>query len=129
MKLTDRRIIEFLHKSPVQSFEAIRDTLRYLEGKWMWEDLEYELFNEALGDNRDEKVSIRVPSVGGITANALLALTWHAKAFHLLRRKVREIRNNRGQPEELVTFYELTPAGREVLKLLEVIIQTKGELS
>lgn len=129
MKLTDERIIEFLWKSPVKSFEAIRDTLRYLDGKWIWEDLEYELFNEALGDNPDEKVSIRVPNIAGIAANGLLALTWHAKTFHLLRRRVREIRDTRGQPEELVVFYELTPAGKEILKLLEVIVQTKEKIS
>jgi len=127
MKLTDERIIEFLWKSPVKSFEAIRDTLRYLDGNWCWENIEYELFNEALGDNLDDKASIQVPNIGGITANALLALTWHAKAFYLLRRRVHKIRNT-NQPEELVVFYELTPAGKEVLKLLEVIAQIKENL-
>ena len=127
MKLTDERIIEFLWKSPVRNFEAIRDTLRYLDGQWIEEDLEYELFNEALGDNPDEKVSIRVPNIGGITANALFALTWHAKAFHLLRRRVREMRDTMAEPDALIVFYELTPAGKEVLRLLEVITQIKEE--
>lgn len=127
MKLTDERIIEFFWKSPVRNFEAIRDTLRYLDGQWIEEDLEYELFNEALGDNPDEKVSIRVPNIGGITANALFGLTWHAKAFHLLRRRVREMRDTMAEPDELIVFYELTPAGKEVLRLLEVITQIKEE--
>jgi len=129
MRLTDKRIMEFLWKSPVHSFEAIRDTLRYLQGQWVWEDLEYELFNEALGDNPDKKISIRVPNIKGMTANALLALTWHAKAFHLLRRRVHEIRDDSGQLEELIAFYELTPAGKEVLKLLEGIVQIKNKIS
>jgi len=129
VKLTDGKIIEFLWKSPVKSFKTIRDTLQYLDGQWIDEDLEYELFNEALGDNPDEKVSVQVPNIGGITANALLALTWHAKAFHLLRRRVREIRDNSSQSEELIAFYELTPAGKEVLKLLEGIIQIKNGIS
>ncbi|GAG59686.1 unnamed protein product, partial [marine sediment metagenome] len=41
----------------------------------------------------------------------------------------REIRDTRGQPEELVVFYELAPAGKEILKLLEVIVQTKEKIS
>lgn len=128
MKLTDQRIIEFFWKSPVKSFEAIRDTLRYLNGKWYWEDIEYELFNEALGDNPDDKVSIRVPHVKGIAANALFALTQHAKAFHLLRRRVREMRDVLAEPDEIVAFYELTPAGKEVLQLLEVVTQARKEI-
>lgn len=129
MKLKDERIIEFLWKSPVRSFEAVQDTLRYLDGQWIYKDLEYELFNEALGDNPDKKVTIRIPNIGGIAANALLTLTWHAKAFHLIRRRVSKTIDTGGQPDELITFYELTPAGKEVLRLLEAIVQTKKSLS
>jgi len=129
MKLTDKKIIEFLYQSPLKSFEAIRDALRYLDGQWIEEDLEYELFNEALGDNSDEKIIVQVPNIGGITANALFALTGHAMAFNLVKRKSREFRDTGGQPEELTVLYELTPAGKEVLKLLKAIAQTKKKLS
>lgn len=129
MKLTDERIVEFLWKSPLKSFEAVQDTLQYLDGKWISEELEYELFNEALGDNLDEKVSIRVPNIRGIPANSLLALTWHAKTFHLIRRRVHKTMDTDGQPDELIVFYELTPAGKEVLRLLEAIVQMKKSLS
>jgi len=129
MKLTDKKIIEFLCQSPLKSFEAIRDALRYLDGRWIEEDLEYELFNNVLGDNPDEKISVLVPNMGGITADALFALTGHAKAFNLVRRKSREFGDTGGQSEELTVFYELTPAGKEVLKLLKAIAQTKKKIS
>lgn len=129
MKLTDKKIIEFLYQSPIKSFEAIRDTLRYLDGQWIEEDLECELFNNALGDNPDEIISVQVPNIGGITANALFAITGHAKAFNLVRRRPREFGDTGGQSEELTVFYELTPAGKEVLKLLKVIAQTKKKIS
>jgi hypothetical protein len=120
-ELTDRRVIEFLSKSPLKSFAAMLDTLRYLDGKWVWEDVEYELFDEPLGSNRERKVRIRVPEVRGITANALLAFTWHAKASHLIRRRPRKIRDPRAEPDEIVVFYALTPAGRQMIKLLQAI--------
>jgi len=129
MKLTDKKIMEFLCQSPLKSFEAIRDVLRYLDGQWIEEDLEYELFNNALGDNPDEKISVQVPNIRGITANALFALTGHAMAFNLVRRRSREFGDTGGQPEELTVFYELTLAGKEVLKLLKVIAQTKKKIS
>jgi hypothetical protein len=120
-QLTDRRVIEFLSKSPLKSFAAMLDTLRYLDGKWIWEDVEYELFDEPLGANRERKVRIRVPEVQGITANALLAFTWHAKASHLVRRRPRKIRDPRAEPDEIVVFYALTPAGKQMIELLRAI--------
>jgi hypothetical protein len=65
MKLSDERVIEFLWKSPLKSFPAMLDTLRYLNGNWTSEDLEYELFDHALGDNLEDKVKIMVPSIRG----------------------------------------------------------------
>ena len=128
MKLTDRKIIEFLSKSPIQDFEAIRDTLRYLDGNWIWEDIEYELFHEALGDNPEVKISIRVPDIKHIPGNALLHLTWHAEKFDLVRKRVPKMKKFPGEPDELVVFYKLTPKGKEVLKLLEAIVQAKEEV-
>lgn len=125
-KLTDPRVIEFLSKSPLKSFAAMLDTLQYLDGQWIWEDVEYELFNEPLGDNSERKVRIRVPNVRGITANALLAFTWHAKASHLVRRRPRKIRDPRAEPDEIVVFYALTPAGKQMIKLLQAIEAAKA---
>ena len=51
MKITDKKIIEFLSKSPIKNFECIRDTFKYLDGQWTWGELEYELFDDALGNN------------------------------------------------------------------------------
>lgn len=129
MKLSDRKIIEFLWKSPVKTFGGILDTLRYLEGQWIWENLEYELFNEALGDNLNRKICIRVPNIKGITANSLLNLTWHLCKFHLARRRVRKATDLTDKSNELVVFYDLTPAGKEVLRLIEGIEKTKEKLA
>jgi hypothetical protein len=43
MKLSDEKLIEFLWKSSLKSFPAILDALRYLDGKWVQEEAEYEL--------------------------------------------------------------------------------------
>jgi len=51
MKLSEK-IIEFFCKSPVKSFSAMLDALRYLDG------------DEALGDNDDETLS-RTPRTAG----------------------------------------------------------------
>ena len=129
MKLSDQRIITFLSKSPIKSFSAMLDTLRYLDGQWIWEDLEYELFNVALGDNPEEKVHVRVPAVRGITASALFAFAWHAKASHLIRRRPRKMRSSQpDEPQEIIVLYELTPAGKEMIKVLEAIQTTRNAL-
>lgn len=119
MTLSDERIIEFLSKSPVKSFCAMLDVLRYLDGNWIWEDLEYELFDNALDDNPDDGEKIRVPSIRGIAANALLDFAWHALDFHMIRRRPRTVLSD-SQPE-IIVFYELMPAGRHMIKLLEAI--------
>lgn len=122
MKLSDERLIEFFWKSPVRSFPAMLDALRYLDGRWTHEECEYELFDEALGDNPEERLHIRVPSIGGISANALLRFTWHAKAFSLVRRRLKSPGAlARGEASELVVIYELTPSGSYVVKALEVL--------
>jgi len=128
MKLSDRKIIEFLWKSPVKTFNAILDTLMYLDGQWIWQDLEYELFNEALGDNPDEKISIRIPNIKSIPANSLLNLTRHLCEFQLVRRRVRDVIDPIDQSNELVVFYELTPIGKELLKLFEAIEKAKEKI-
>jgi hypothetical protein len=119
MKLSDARVIEFLSKSPLKSFPAMLDVLRYMDGKWMWEDLEYELFDDVLGG--EERVKIRVPSIRGIAANALLAFAWHAIAFDVLRRRLKRPTPMHNQPEEIIAFYELTPSGGYMVKILEVL--------
>jgi hypothetical protein len=121
MKLSDEKIIEFFWKSPVKSFAAMLDAFRYLDGNWIHGEAEYELFDEPLGDNPEQKTRIRVPDIGGIPANALLAFAWHSFAFNLIRRRPRTMRKSDGEPEEIIVFYELTPSGGYVLKLLEVL--------
>ncbi len=73
MKLSDEKVMEFLSKSPLKTFPAMLDALRHLEDNSINADAEYELFNEPLGDNEQAERTIRMPEVGGITANALLA--------------------------------------------------------
>ena len=121
MKLSDEKVIEFFAKSPVKSFAAMLDALRYLDGKHIEHEVEYELFDEALGDNPEERLQIRVPEIGGIAANALLAFAWHAKAFNLIRRRPRTMSTPDGSPAEIIVLYELTPAGSYAVKLLEVL--------
>lgn len=119
--LSDERIIEFFSKSPVKSFAAILDTLRYLDGNSISQDLEYELFDDALGDDESQKQQVRVPAMHGVSANALLALTQHAVAFDLIRRRTRNMRNAGLEPEEIMVFYEVTPSGKYAMQLLEAI--------
>ena len=121
MTVSDERIIEFLWKSPLRSFRAMLDTLRYLEGNWIHADSESELFDWALGDNPEEKTKIRVPAIGGIPANALLAFMWHAKSFNVIRRRPRKMHDSESRPEEIIVFYELTPLGGHMLRVLEVL--------
>ena len=121
MKLSDEKMVEFFWKSPVKSFPAMLDALRYLDGKWIHGEAEYELFDKALGDNPEERLEIRVPNIGGITANALLAFAWHAQAFHLIRRRPRTPIPADGEPPEIIVFYELTPSGSYAVKVLEVL--------
>jgi hypothetical protein len=122
MNLNDEKIIEFFAKSPIRVFPAMLDALRYLDGNWIWEELEYELFDEALGDNPQDKVSIRVPNIRGIPANVLLAFTSHAAAFHMIRRRSRKMPGPGNSPEEMIVFYELMPAGRYIVSVLEAIV-------
>jgi len=122
MELSDARIIQFLSESPLRSLAAMLDALRYLDGRWVREDLEYELFNDALGDNEDLKVKVRVPSIPGIAANALLAFTWHAKKMHMIRRRPRAMHDPfDDEPEDIVVFYELTPAGHKMVNILSAV--------
>jgi hypothetical protein len=125
--LSDRRIIRFLADSPLHSISAMLDALRYLDGQRIWEDLEYELFDDALGDNSQRKQKIRVPSVRGITANVFLNFTRFATKNHMVRRRSRKMRDFDGKPDEVVVFYEVTPAGRKMINILESIDAARNE--
>ena len=118
--LSDARVIDFLSKSPVKSFDTILDVLTYLDGQWIQEDIEYELFNWVLGDNEEEKVAIRVPNIGGITSTPLFCLTRVLQDFHFVRRRVRATPSPLDGPDgpELVAFYELTNSGKKLRHLL-----------
>jgi hypothetical protein len=130
MKLGDEKIIEFLYKSPVKSFATMLDVFRYVDGNWIHADVEYELLDDALGDNLEGKVKIRVPNIRGITANALLKFAWHAMDFNLIRRRTRTPKPMPEPPgrtviyedvPEMIVFYELTPSGSYMVKVLEVL--------
>ena len=121
MKLSDARVSEFLCKSPLKTFPARLDALRYLEGNWTWQDSEYELFDDALGNILEDKVKIRVPSIRGIAANALLAFAWYAMAFDVIRRRPWTMHKAENDPQELIVFYGLTPSGGYMVKILEVL--------
>jgi len=129
--LSDARIIDFFSKSPVKSFETIMDVLGYLDGQWIQEEIEYELFNWALGDNAQQKVYIRVPNVGGITSTPLHILTRSLQDFHFVRRRTRAIPSPLDGPDgpELITFYELTNAGKKLRHLLMSIEVAKQLLN
>jgi hypothetical protein len=77
------------------------DALRYLDGKWMQEEAEFELFDEALGDDPTETIQVRVPQLRGIAANALLAFAHHAQTFNLIRRRPRTMLAQRGGRKRL----------------------------
>ena len=65
--------------------------MRYLQGgQAIRADIEYELFDCALGDNPRNKVYIRVPEIRGIpiTANALFKLTDRFMKFGFVRRRL-----------------------------------------
>jgi hypothetical protein len=121
MKLSDEKLIEFLWKSSLTSFPAVLDALRYLDGKWVQEEAKYEVFDEPMGDKPAEAIQIRVPQIRGIPANALLAFVVHAQAFDLIRRRPKTMTAQLGSPEEIVVFYELTPSGSYVVKVLEIL--------
>ena len=127
MKLSDEKLIEFLWKSSLKSFPAMLDALRYLDGKWVQEEAEYELFDQATGDNPTETIQIRVPQIPGIPANALLAFVIHAQAFNMIRRRAISMAEQLGSPEEIGVFYELTPSGSYVVKVLEILTDISAE--
>ena len=119
MKVSDERVIEFLSGGPLKSFAATLDALRYLDGVSIPHDVEFELFDDALGDNAEGEFKIRVPEIRGIPASALLSFVRYAQAFNIVRRRPRTVLSN--APEEIEGLYELTPSGRYVVKILEVL--------
>ena len=125
--LSDARIIEFFAKSPIKSFGTMLDVLNYLDGAWIQEGIEYELFDWALGDNDEQVIRLRVPSIGGIPANALFRLTRVLQDFHFVRRRIlpSDFRRDDTSAEEPVAFYSLTNTGRKLRFLLEQIDKAK----
>ena len=126
MQLSDEKLIEFLWKSSLKSFPAMLDALRYLDGNWVQEEAKYELFDDTTGDNPPETIQIRVPQIRGISADALLAFVIHAQAFNLIRRR-EKMAAQLGTHEEIVVFYELTPSGSYVVKVLEILTDISAE--
>jgi hypothetical protein len=122
MELSDQRVIDFVAKSPLRSFAGMLDALSYLDGQWIPEDIEYELFDRGLGDNLERTSSIRVPVLGGIEANALFAFAEHAAQSHLIRRRTRPSRDPDQDPDELIAFYEVTPAGHKMVNILGAVV-------
>ena len=127
MKLSDEQLTEFLWKSSLKSFPAMLDALRYLDGTWVHEEAKYELFDDTTGDNPTETIQIRVPQIPGIPANALPAFVIHAQAFNLIRRGPKRMAAQLGSPEEIGVFYELTPSGSYVVKVLEILTGISAE--
>jgi hypothetical protein len=121
-KLSDEKLIEFLWKSSLKSFPAMLAALRYLDGKRVQEEAKYQVFDEAMGDKPADAIQIRVPQIRGIPANALLAFVVHAQAFDLIRRRPGTVAAQLGGPKEIIGFYELTPSGSYVVKVLEILI-------
>lgn len=129
MKSSDLKVIDFLAKSPLKSFSAMLDVLQYLDGKSIPEEIEYELFNWALGDNPKNRFHVRIPDVPGIGANALFNFAWHCKTFNLIRRRVKKMRDFQQDEMELIVFYELTPVGKLMIRLLESLEEVLSKKS
>jgi hypothetical protein len=130
MKLSDEKVIEFLSKSPVKVFATMADVLRYLEGKFIQADAEWEVMNDAIGDNWEGQAKIRIPNFRGVTTIPLRDFLRHSIAFNLIRRRTSTAQpfpNPPGrriiyeEPPELIVRYELTPSGSYMLKVLEVL--------
>jgi hypothetical protein len=121
MKLSDEKVIEFLARSPIRSFQSMLDSLRYLEGFSIEAESEFELFDWGLGDNPTERIEIMIPTNRGIPANALFAFMQHAQSFNVVSRRSRMIRGMANSPERLRLFYGLTPSGGYIVKILEVL--------
>jgi hypothetical protein len=121
MKLSDEKVIEFLGKSPIRSFQSMLDSLRYLVGSSIEADSVFELFNWGLGDNPTERIEIMVPTNRGVPANALFSFMQHAQSFNVISRRSRMVKGMAYSPERLRLFYGLTPSGGYIVKILEVL--------
>jgi hypothetical protein len=122
MKLSDETIINFLSRSPLKSFAAMLDALHYLDGVSIPCDVEFELFNRAIGNNAEGHPKVSVPRIRGIPANLLLAFAEHAHCSNVVRKRPPAVLSK--EPEELKLLYELTPSGRYVVKILAVLTDT-----
>ena len=109
MKLSDEKVTEFLSGSPLKSFAGMLDALRYLDGVSIPYDAEFELPDEVLGDDAEEKPNVRVPEIRGIPANELLAFAEYAHSFDIVKRRPLAELDSAPQDIRLV-FCELTPS-------------------
>lgn len=121
MKLSDEKVVEFLSGSPLKSFAAMLDALRYLDGVSIPHDAEVELPDEALGNDAEEKPKLSVPEIRGIPANELLAFAEYAHSVEIVERRARTELDNKAPQDIRVVFYELTASGRYVVKILEAL--------
>jgi len=114
VKLSDQKVMEFFWKSPIRSFSAMLDFLRFLDERALPEELEYELFD-----------GIRVPGIGGDSAAVIWRFTKHAEKSGVVRRRARRTKSPLAEEVILVAVYEITAAGRLIMKLLEAIQAAK----
>jgi hypothetical protein len=119
MKLSDEKVIEFLSSTPLKSFAAMLDALRYVDDVPVPYKSESELVDDALGDDVEEQPKVRVPEIRGIPPLALLAFVEHAHSFEVLKRHPRMPLDK--APQKISLLYELTPSGRYILKILEAL--------
>ncbi len=104
--------------------------LNYLDGNWIPEEIEYELFDWALGDNEQNKFAINVPNIRGITANMLHRLTRTLQDFNFIRRREREMSSplDDSNTPEVIVFYKLTNTGRKLRDLLKYLVEGKCKI-
>ena len=128
--LSDARIIEILAKSPVKSFNVLLDVLNYIDGQCILEDIEYEMFDWALGDNEQNATTIKVHNISGMPAIMLHKLTRTLQHFNLVRRRVRRTESQFNEPDglDIIAVYQLTNSGRKFRELLQCIVQGKEQI-
>lgn len=95
------------------------DALSYLDGVCIPRSTELEVVDDLLSDNAEEEPIVKVPEIRGMPAEALLAFAEYAQSANIIRRHPRTVFDK--APEEIWLFYELTPSGRYLLKILEAL--------
>lgn len=112
---TDRKIIEFLEKSPLRSFSAMRDALRFWDDRVIPEVMAHEVLDD-----------VRLVGIRGDDSRAMWGFEGHAREFGYLRRRVRRTKSPLSEDVEEVMEWGLTQSGSHLLKLLEVIAKTRA---